>query len=642
MMADALLTEVERQKKYLDRLPEDYVFPLFNAKQALESQRQSGYRDTASASREIVDNAVEAGASRVDVVFDAAKNASGKKVVKAVAFIDDGSGMLPEMARYALSWGGGTHFDDPSYIGKFGFGLPNASINQTRRVEVYTRTDAAESFAKAYLDVNTFAEFGVQKIPEPETAELPGFVQRYAERNGIDLSHGTVVVWVEPDRLTYRTPAYLKEHLVDDFGVTYRYMLDSDTPDTPDTAVGALQLIVEGVRVQPVDPMFLLPGARLYLPPEEGGATLVEDVRIPVKYYRDPDTGERHLKRIEGEEDLVTESPEDVIGTIQVRIARFPFGFAVDKGRKRGETTDENRRFEIRKSRRGMSFVRVNRELQTVDDFPRTQTDVASGLGSWPLLQSYAYHWGVETKFGPELDEVFGITNDKQGVRPVEDFWRVLTQAQIDEFLRRENRWQSQQRKRKVPEPPKPDRPSAPERAAQFADVAAGERPRVPERVAQQVRQNLDTEAQRLVGAGASSIEEARAALEKETHRRRYRIDYFENEHGPFYEPEWFGSQVLVRVNRKHPFYEVFYGDLLELPGGARAKGALDLVLFALARAELSTDDEEMALWYEAQRKRRWSSFLETSLRSLAQQLEQPEEEEEPAADEAGQEGSAA
>ena len=71
--SDRLLTEVERQQKYLDRLPENYVFPLFNAAQALESQRRSGYRNTASAAREIVDNAMEAGATRVDICFGRSK-----------------------------------------------------------------------------------------------------------------------------------------------------------------------------------------------------------------------------------------------------------------------------------------------------------------------------------------------------------------------------------------------------------------------------------------------------------------------------------------------------------------------------------------------------------------------------------------
>lgn len=60
MTTNKLLTEIERQNKYLDQLPESFTFPLFNSKKALESQRQSGYRNTAAAAREIVDNAMEA------------------------------------------------------------------------------------------------------------------------------------------------------------------------------------------------------------------------------------------------------------------------------------------------------------------------------------------------------------------------------------------------------------------------------------------------------------------------------------------------------------------------------------------------------------------------------------------------------
>ena len=39
--SDRLLTEVERQQKYLDRLPDNYVFPLFNAAQAIRAIRLS-------------------------------------------------------------------------------------------------------------------------------------------------------------------------------------------------------------------------------------------------------------------------------------------------------------------------------------------------------------------------------------------------------------------------------------------------------------------------------------------------------------------------------------------------------------------------------------------------------------------------
>jgi hypothetical protein len=105
--SDRLLTEVERQQKYLARLPENYAFPLFNASQALESQRRSGYRNSAAAAREIVDNAMEAGATRVDVCFERPKQLKAHQradSISAIAFIDNGSGMIPRMAQYALSW----------------------------------------------------------------------------------------------------------------------------------------------------------------------------------------------------------------------------------------------------------------------------------------------------------------------------------------------------------------------------------------------------------------------------------------------------------------------------------------------------------------------------------------------------------
>src|SRR6266566_5105306 len=163
MITDRLISEIERQQKCLDRLPKEFIYPLFNSKQALESQRRNGYRNTAAAGREIVDNAIEAGATRIDVIFERparTKAHERSESVSAVAFIDNGSGMLPAMARFALSWGGGTHFEDPNFIGKFGFGLPNASINQTRHVEVFTRTHAKEEFNRAFLDI---------RHPEDET-----------------------------------------------------------------------------------------------------------------------------------------------------------------------------------------------------------------------------------------------------------------------------------------------------------------------------------------------------------------------------------------------------------------------------------------------------------------------------------------
>src|SRR4051812_46522742 len=103
-----LLTELQRQDAVLAELDEKYQFPLFNGRRAVESQRKSGYKNTPRAAREIVDNSIEAGAKHVWVAFRRAAESERNKgqwkdSVSALAFIDDGPGMRPQMARFALT-----------------------------------------------------------------------------------------------------------------------------------------------------------------------------------------------------------------------------------------------------------------------------------------------------------------------------------------------------------------------------------------------------------------------------------------------------------------------------------------------------------------------------------------------------------
>lgn len=621
MVTDQLLTEIERQEKYLGELPEEFDFPLFNVRHAVESQRRSGYRDTAAATREIVDNAIEAGATRVDVVFD---TESGKKAITSIAFIDNGSGMLPQMIRYALTWGGGTHFADHEFIGRFGFGLPNSSINQTRRVDVFSRIGADKPVMQGTLDITEPSKFGVQSIEPPAESELPKFVQTYMKKTGLSFDHGSVVVWQRPDRLTYKKASNLREHLLEDFGVTYRYYLVNEV-----TNPSGLALVVDSVQVGPVDPLFLTPGARLYLPEAEGGAEKVQETSISVRYWEDTETGERHLARIEE----ASEIPEAVsegatVGAIKVTVARLPKGFVGQ----RDADDDAKKRFEIRKPRRGMSFVRANREIQTVDAFPRSQKDKSSGLGNWPLLQSYAYYWGIEVRFDPTLDEVFGITNDKQGVRPIEDFWRVLAEMELDSAANRENAWQRTHRQA-APTAERPDEPTEAETAAQAADIGTSTKPEVPDREKANARDELDRAAEEEAAKGGGDLDKAREALEEESKRRKYRVEYDDIIGGPIYEPKWVGSQIVVVINRQHQLYQVLYGDLLRL-GAARAKHAVDLVLLALARAELTVVEQEKGLFYAAQRRSVWSPFLADALANLAAKMAGEEEDFEFAVDE--------
>ncbi len=620
-----LLSELERQEYYLSQLPETYEFPLFSGKQAVESQRRSGYKDTARAAREIVDNASEAGAKNVWIVFDRPREDERakherKNAVTAVAFIDDGPGMLPKMARYALSWGGGTHFEEPTGIGKFGFGLPNSSINQTERVEVYTRTGKADGWVRTVLDIQAVPQHGLITIPEPEPAELPDFVGAYLKKKGIKLKSGTVVVWDKPDRLTYRKVPTLKEHLLNDFGVAYRGLLDR------------FNVFVDDTQVEKVDPLFLTPGARYYKPADQGGAVAMPERHLPVKYSRDEDTGAQCLDLLDSMEAL-EEARKDpdvlAVGVITVRLAHFPYGFAVGRGK--SDDPDAPKRFEIRKPRRGMSFVRAGREIETVDVFPKSDQDKASGLGDWPLLQSYAYHWGIEVQFDPALDEAFGVGNDKQTIRPIDDFWRVLTKAGIDLAARKANEDQRHKReKKKQDEASNLNDNNAATQAAAAASAATGRKPQLPENRQGEAKDLFERAVKERAEKTGETYEKAKKAIEEEGKRYEYAITFFDAEGGVFYKPSLgdFGLQKVAMVNKAHPFFQTFYTEVAKT-GSSRARQALNLLLLALADAELRAETDQIRDMYEHQRKHVWSPFLESGLKVLDRLQPSDEEEEE-------------
>jgi hypothetical protein len=612
---DRILTELQRQDEYIRELPENFEFPLFSGRQAVESQRKSGYKTTAHAAREIVDNAIEAGASNVWIALERVSPSKREKyerkdAVAAIAFIDDGPGMRSKMARFALSWGGGTHTREPDFIAKFGFGLPNSSINQTRRVEVYTRTIEDSGWICAVLDINEIPPYGLMQIAQPIAAPLPQFVSDFLDRKRISLKSGTVVVWQRPDRLTYAQATVLKQHLKHDFGTVYRYLVDR------------VRVHVEDDIVKKVDPLFLSSDGLFYLPPAQGGASLHFEKSLAVRYWRDETTGTPHLEHIDSAADIdaARKDPNVTVGTIQVKIARFPYGFVLGEAKHKG--TDAHKRFEIRKSRRGMSFVRAGREIETVDVFPTSASDEASGLGSWPILQSYAYHWGIEVKFGPELDEAFGIGNDKQTVRPIEDFWRVMKDAEVDSAVRQEEENQRAIRKKDsaekaAQEAASPDNPNPATEAAAQAEEVVGPA-KLPEERKQEAQQELDRAVKSRSQSTGESLEQAAKAIENEARRKRYAIEFFDSEGGVFYMPSFgTGMQRVAKINRRHPFFELFYGRLAALQD-PRPRQVVDLLLLALAQAELRADGLKRTT-YEHEREREWSPFLGNALKILEQ-----------------------
>ena len=114
---------------------------IIDAYLGLTALRQAGYRSTATAVAELVDNSIEAEASNIDIIAISKEvliNTRTSNQVQKIAVLDNGDGMTTDILENCLSLGWGTRLNTREGLGRFGFGLKGASISQARRVEVYS------------------------------------------------------------------------------------------------------------------------------------------------------------------------------------------------------------------------------------------------------------------------------------------------------------------------------------------------------------------------------------------------------------------------------------------------------------------------------------------------------------------------
>lgn len=152
--------------------------------------RDIGYTlETALA--DIIDNSISAGATRIDIAFDA------RSAAPALAVIDDGKSMTRTQLIAAMRPGSRSPRDDRAVgdLGRFGLGLKTASFSQCRCLTVVCRRDGRTYAARWDLDfVTERNEWLIQVPPAFDPKSLP-FIDRLG-------STGTMVLWQKLDRLT--------------------------------------------------------------------------------------------------------------------------------------------------------------------------------------------------------------------------------------------------------------------------------------------------------------------------------------------------------------------------------------------------------------------------------------------------------
>lgn len=349
-------------------------FPIIPQNLSISAMRSSGYRDTAHALAELIDNAIQAGEdtrsrTEVEVICIDEAPTGGRRQISQLAVYDNASGMSPSLLRKALQFGNGSRLDRAKQkgIGKFGMGLPNSSISQCKRVDVWTWQNG--SVYHAYLDVQDVQDSKMTDVPEPEPSEIPSEWRSLIAGNLED--HGTLVVWSKLDRISWKQSTTLLRHTEFISGRAYRHFINDKSVRIRLAAYESqTRTTVYESFVRPNDPLYLMSGTN-----------------APAPFHQKPafvPFGQPILLNVSHGG---VEHPVTIIASICKLETRREGG-----SKAIGQQAQKNQ---------GISVVRSRRELELNHSF----------TNSYDTRERW---WGIEVQFDPGLDDVFGVTNNKQ------------------------------------------------------------------------------------------------------------------------------------------------------------------------------------------------------------------------------------
>jgi hypothetical protein len=567
--------DLQAQRRYTEqKLSEGFDFSLIVAEAFVRGIRDIGYKHTGTALDELIDNAIQAGASNVHIVYDF-KGDSTKPV--KIAVIDDGHGMESVMIRLAIIWGGTHRENSRDGFGRYGYGLPSASVSQGRRLEVYSLVEGSQ-LHMGWLDLDEVGKgeynnkVGRIIIPQPVAATLPQWLKPHVKKvpGPKGFSHGTIVVLDKLDRLSWKTQNALNENLLEHFGVVYRNFLRQ------------VKITVEGKSVEPIDPLFVTPGCRYY-DEDDDRAEPLEPIIFEVKELENKEN-----KKV-----------------VKVRFSYMPPTFGripEEKPKERGKT---NKRFQIlKKYNDGIIILRNGRQIDVV-----TKCD-------WTTFLNDDRYWGVEVDFPATLDEEFAITTSKQQIVISERMWDLLRQAGVWKAIL-QFRTRGKQDRAKLKETREEAKIRASEAAMQEAERYKSKRGTGPsEEQKAKSERRLQEEAKKRATQTGLPLPDVEEQLRLEILGIPYKVSTETMPGAPFFKVEQIGGQKVLYLNVAHRFYTGVYAGP---DSTANLRAALEVLLFVIGDCELDAESERR-LFYETERGE-WSKQLSVALEKLDQHI---------------------
>lgn len=373
--------------------PADRDGEIFSADLIAEALRDSGYKNTAFALAELIDNSIQAKARSVEVICTEELklvNERESRRLSEVAVIDNGHGMDEDVLRASLMFGNGTRLSDRSGMGRFGMGLPNASFSQARRVEVWSWQNGATNSLWTYIDNDEIKARTLRAVPKPKHKPLPKAWQKRLQHKLGDT--GTLVVWSKLDegRLTWRSARATLQNTEALIGRIYRRFIQDDRVTIRLAAYDEDNNSFES-KARINDPMYLMSPSS-----------------TPAPFDTKP------MFQKWGDEDEVFEIQ---VGRKKSKIT-VRFSYAREEtipqdGGDRGSTPYGRHAAK----NIGVSLLRAGREIDL---------DPNWAIGYDPRER----WWGCEVEFTPELDEMFGVTINKQAATQ----WAQIAQQDWSAF----------------------------------------------------------------------------------------------------------------------------------------------------------------------------------------------------------------
>jgi Histidine kinase-, DNA gyrase B-, and HSP90-like ATPase len=577
--------------------------PLFLAQTLISSLRDVGYNDTTSALCEHVDNAIQAGATEIRVYFNQPNKKGANKGRIDVAVYDNGNGMSPSVLKVATSFGGSMTFDKRSGIGRFGMGMKTAALSMSPVLEIYSWQEVGGYYSMT-LDVEAIGNSRSNMVELPEAdfhAEIPEELadilirpmayptsldeQQLLATKAQDLPEalgrsGSIVFMPSCDRLTYAKSKTLTDHATAEMSRVYRRFIGK-----------GVRILVNNRPLEAFDPTYFMPDARHVRLLDPGVKTtsnllLVKDVKIGITDADDSETADAVVK-----------------------IFRLPIE----------EWTNLQR-------------TQLKNQLKVFDGrtvtILRNDREVASKAMPELTTRHTVTHWyRVQIDFPGVLDEAFGVSSNKQGVRPKDRVIEALKReigseiTSLNEELKHlQGKMATERKAAKISES---------EKRASDVDYQHAKELDPKVNLSQQEIDQLDNNLRGLAIAIKRDGESDEQAFER-VKASKYSIVFRHDKYWPFYHVDHKFGKVLVTINTAHPFYSHLYQPLSTFKasddgedgpkvGGDEDAGsplvALELLLLSMARATsvLEAKDDQAAAVIENLRQE-WSNTYRVNL----------------------------